>query len=55
MFDALTRRLFDPSGLMPHSLTLLSLPGLIWNHASDAGIGLAYLSVAVALAIIARL
>jgi hypothetical protein len=55
MFDAVTRRLFDPSGLMPHGLHLLWPPGLIWSYASDAGIGLAYFSVAVALAVIARL
>src|SRR5271166_2065054 len=53
MFDAVTRRLFDVSGLMPHSLWQ---PGLIEAHAlSDAGIGLAYFSIAVALAVIARL
>jgi len=53
MFDAVTRRFFDASGLMPHGLWQ---PGLIGTYAlSDAGIGLAYFSIAVALAIIARL
>jgi hypothetical protein len=53
MFDAVTRRLFDVSGLMVHSLWQ---PGLIEAYAlSDAGIGLAYFSIAVALAVIARL
>ncbi len=55
MFDAMTRRLFDPSGLMSHGFTHVWQPGLIWNYASDARIGLAYFSVAVALAVIARL
>jgi hypothetical protein len=53
MFDAVTRPLFDTSGLMPHGLWQ---PGLLDTYAlSDAGIGLAYFSIAVALAVIARL
>jgi hypothetical protein len=53
MFDAVTRRLFDASGLMPHGLWQ---PGLIGTHLlSDAGVGLAYFSIAAAVAVIARL
>jgi hypothetical protein len=53
MFDAVTRRLFDASALMPHGLWQ---PGLIGTYAlSDVGLGLAYFSIAVALAVIARL
>ena len=47
--------LFDPSGLTPHGFCLSWLPGLIFLHAgSDAVIGLAYLSIPVALASFAR-
>jgi hypothetical protein len=53
MFDAVTRRLFDASGLVPHGLWQQSLIGTY--VLSDAGIGLAYFSIAVALAVIARL
>jgi hypothetical protein len=43
------------SGLTPHGFCLLWEPGLIWTYAlSDAGIGLAYFSISVALAVIAR-
>ena len=53
MFEAVTLRLFDTSGLVPHGLWQ---PGLIWTYVlSDAGIGLAYFSIAVALAVISRL
>jgi hypothetical protein len=53
MFDAVTRRLFDAPGLMPHGLWQ---PDLIGTYAlSDVGIGLAYFSIAVALAVVARL
>ncbi len=55
MFDAVTRWLFDASGLTPHGFCLLWRPGLIWTYAlSDIGIGLAYFSIPVALAVIAR-
>jgi signal transduction histidine kinase/CheY-like chemotaxis protein len=54
MFSALTNWLFNP-GLTPHGFCLLWDPGLIWTYAlSDAGIGLAYFSIPVALAAIAR-
>ena len=55
MFSALSNWLFDSSGLTPHGFCLLWQPGLIWTYAlSDAGIGLAYFSIPVALAVIAR-
>jgi hypothetical protein len=54
MFSALSNWLFN-SGLAPHGFCLLWEPGLIWTYAlSDAGIGLAYFSIPVALAVIAR-
>jgi PAS domain-containing protein len=47
--------LFDPSGLTPHGFCLSWLPGLIFLHAgSDAVIGLAYLSIPIALISFAR-
>ena len=55
MFNALSVWLFDSSGLTPHGFCLLWQPGLIWTYAlSDAGIGLAYFSIPVALGVIAR-
>ena len=47
--------LLDPSGLTPHGFCLLWQPGLIWLHAlSDVGIALAYFTIPLALAIVAR-
>jgi len=54
MFSAVSDWLFN-SGLTPHGFCLLWNPGLVWTYAiSDAGIGLAYFSIPVALAVIAR-
>ena len=42
--------LFNPSGFTPHGFCLLWQPWLIWLHAvSDAGIGLAYFTIPLAL------
>jgi PAS domain S-box-containing protein len=47
--------LLDPAGLTPHGFCLLWQPGLIWTYTvSDIGIGLAYFSIPIALAIFAR-
>jgi signal transduction histidine kinase len=55
MFSTLSQWLFDSSGLTPHGFCLLWEPGLIWTYAiSDTAIGLAYFSIPVALAIIAK-
>ena len=55
MFEALSDWLFGSSGLTPHGFCLLWQPGLIWTYAlSDAGIGLAYFSIPLALGVIAR-
>ena len=55
MFNDLGDWLFNPSGLTAHGYCLLWQPGLIWTYAlSDAGIGLAYFSIPVALGFIAR-
>ena len=55
MSNGLLDWLFDPSGLTPHGFCLLWQPGLIWTYAiSDAGIGLAYFSIPVALGIFAH-
>jgi signal transduction histidine kinase/CheY-like chemotaxis protein len=55
MFDAVSHWLFDPGGLTPHGFCLLWKPALIWTYAlSDAAIGMAYFSIPVALAVIAR-
>jgi signal transduction histidine kinase/CheY-like chemotaxis protein len=55
MFNALSDWLFDSSGLTPHGFCLLWQPGFIWTYAlSDAGIGLAYFSIPLALGVIAR-
>jgi signal transduction histidine kinase len=55
MFGALRDWLFDPAGLTPHGFCLLWDPGLIWAYAvSDIGIGVAYFTIPLALAIFAR-
>jgi len=55
MAAALANWLLDPSGLTPHGFCLLWQPGLIWTYAaSDTGIGLAYFTIPVALAVFAR-
>jgi signal transduction histidine kinase/ActR/RegA family two-component response regulator len=55
MSNALSEWLFNSSGLTAHGFCLLWEPGLIWTYAlSDAGIALAYFSIPVALAVIAR-
>ena len=55
MFKTIDQWLFDSSGLTAHGFCLLWEPGLIWTYAiSDAGIALAYFSIPVALAVIAR-
>ena len=47
--------LSGPAGLTPHGFCLLWDPGLIWTYAvADIGIGLAYFTIPVALAIIAQ-
>ncbi len=47
--------LMDPSGLTPHGFCLLWNPGLLYLHAiSDVAIALAYFTIPVALAILAR-
>ncbi len=56
MLDDLARWLFDPSGLIPHGSCLLWHPGLIWTNAlSNLTIGVAYLTIPVALLVFARL
>ena len=55
MFKALDQWLFDSTGLTAHGFCLLWEPGLIWTYAiSDTGIALAYFSIPLALAVIAR-
>jgi PAS domain S-box-containing protein len=55
MVDSIARWLFDPSGLTPHGFCLLWEPGLVWLHAlSDLGIGIAYFTIPMALAVFAR-
>ncbi len=55
MLDSVIRWLFDPSGLTPHGFCLLWEPGLIWLHAlSDLGIGIAYYTIPLALALFVR-
>jgi signal transduction histidine kinase/CheY-like chemotaxis protein len=55
MLDNIARWLFDPSGLTPHGFCLLWEPGLIWLHAaSDLGIGIAYFTIPLALAVFVR-
>jgi signal transduction histidine kinase len=55
MFKVLDQWLFDSTGLTAHGFCLLWEPGLIWTYAiSDTGIALAYFSIPLALAVIAR-
>jgi signal transduction histidine kinase/ActR/RegA family two-component response regulator len=55
MLGELGRWLFDSSELTAHGFCLLWEPGLIWTYAiSDTLIGLAYFSIPVALAVVAR-
>ncbi len=55
MFQAFANWFTDPSGLTPHGFCLLWEPGLIWTYAlSDTGIGLAYFTIPLALAIFAH-
>lgn len=55
MPNSLSQWLFDSSGLTPHGFCLLWQPALIWTYAlADAGIGLAYFSIPLSLAVIAR-
>ena len=55
MLDKLANWLFDPAGLTPHGFCLLWDPELIWTYAvSDVGIGVAYFSIPLVLAIVAR-
>src|ERR1700761_1152145 len=52
MLNELAGWLVDPSGLTPHGFCLLWEPGLIWLHAvSDGGIGIAYFTIPLALAV----
>src|SRR5580698_9470997 len=55
MWNTLTQWLTDPSGLTPHGFCLLWNPSLIWTYAvSDIGIGIAYFTIPLALAIFVR-
>ena len=55
MIDAIDQWLFDSTGLTAHGFCLLWQPGLIWTYAiSDTVIALAYFSIPVTLAVIAR-
>jgi PAS domain S-box-containing protein len=55
MLESIGNWLFDPSGVTPHGFCLLWEPGLIWLHAvSDSAIALAYFTIPLALAIVAR-
>jgi hypothetical protein len=52
---ALSSWMLDPSGLTPHGFCLLWEPGLIWTYATaDLLIGLSYLTIPIALSILAR-
>jgi signal transduction histidine kinase len=52
MWNSLVQLLTDPSGLTPHGFCLLWNPTLIWTYAvSDIGIGIAYFTIPLALAI----
>jgi signal transduction histidine kinase len=52
MWNSLVRLLTDPSGFTPHGFCLLWDPTLIWTYAvSDIGIGIAYFTIPLALAI----
>jgi PAS domain S-box-containing protein len=53
--SALSSWLFDPSGLTPHGFCLLWEPWLIWTYAAaDVLIGISYLTIPIALGVIAR-
>lgn len=55
MLSDLTRWLFNPTDLTPHGFCLLWEPWLIWTHGlANVAIGVAYFSIALALAIFAR-
>jgi signal transduction histidine kinase len=55
MWNDLDRWLVNPSGLTPHGFCLLWEPGLIWTYAlSDIGIGVAYSTIPLALAVFVR-
>jgi signal transduction histidine kinase/CheY-like chemotaxis protein len=55
MLSLLDSWLFDSTGLTAHGFCLLWQPGLIWTYAlSDIGIALAYFSIPLVLAMIAR-
>ena len=55
MLSLLDNWLFDSTGLTAHGFCLLWEPGLIWTYTlADIGIGLAYFSIPLVLAIIAR-
>jgi PAS domain S-box-containing protein len=55
MLGSLASWLFVSSGLTPHGFCLLWEPRLIWTHAAaDLAIGLAYFTIPVALAVLAR-
>ncbi len=52
MWTDLVLWLSDPSGLSPHGYCLLWNPALIWTYAvSDVGIGIAYFTIPLALAV----
>ena len=53
--SALSNWLFDPAGLTPHGFCLLWEPWLIWTYATaDVLIGISYLTIPIALAVVAR-
>jgi PAS domain S-box-containing protein len=55
MLNGVASWLWNPSGLTPHGFCLLWEPGLIWTYAmSDLFIGIAYFTIPLALAILAR-
>ncbi len=55
MLNGVVGWLWNPRGLTPHGFCLLWQPGLIWTYAiSDLAIGAAYLTIPLALAIVAR-
>jgi PAS domain S-box-containing protein len=55
MLSSLAAWLLDPAGLTPHGFCLLWEPGLVWTYAlADAAIGIAYCSIPITLAVLAR-
>ena len=53
--SALSSWLFGPAGLTPHGFCLLWEPWLIWTYATaDVLIGISYLSIPIALSVVAR-